>query len=156
MAIKKKTMLAALFSAVTFLPTSAKSLVLTLADGSEVYYLLGGETNPMMKFIDGAVYINADEYSFSGIEKFCISQTDDPNGIEATASEKNGISIQKGAIYMKTAAKAEGISIYAANGSKIDAKIEKSGDIVTVSTVSIPKGIYIIKAGDSSVKFIKH
>lgn len=156
MVIKKKNLLTALFLAVSFLPATAKSLVLTLADGSEVYYLLGGETNPMMKFIDGAVYINADEYSFGGIEKFRISQTDDPNGIEAIASEKGGISIEKGAIYIKSTANLGDISIYAANGAKIDAPIEKSGDIIVVNTVSVPKGIYIIKAGNSSVKFIKH
>ncbi|MCM1313468.1 MAG: T9SS type A sorting domain-containing protein [Bacteroides sp.] len=156
MAIKKKMMLAALFLSATFLPTAAKSLVLTLADGSEVYYLLGGDTNPMMKFIDGEVYINTDEYSFSQIEKFRISQTDDPNGIETVVSEKNGINIEQGAVYIKTAAKAGEISVYAANGAKIDAPVEKSGDIVTVHTATVPQGVYIIKTGNSSVKFIKH
>ncbi len=156
MTIKKKLWLAALFLTATLPPASGKSLVLTLSDGSEVYYLLGGDTNPMMKFIDGNVYINADEYSFSGIDKFRISQTDDPNGIEAISAKENGVCIENDAIYIKSAKKSGEISVYAANGSKINIPVEKSGDIVTISTVSVPQGIYIIKVGDSSIKFIKH
>ena len=58
-----------------------KSLVLTLANNTLVYYVLGGDKNPMMRFADGKVCVNSDEYAFSNIKNFYISETDDPGGI---------------------------------------------------------------------------
>ena len=48
----------------------AKSLVLTLSDGTLVYYLLGGETDPRMRFVEGKIEVNTDVYEISGIKNF--------------------------------------------------------------------------------------
>ena len=58
----------------------AKSLVLTLSDGTLVYYLLGGETDPRMRFVEGKIEVNTDVYQISGIKNFYISNEDDPVG----------------------------------------------------------------------------
>ena len=49
---------------------TAKSVVFTLSNGTKIYYLLGGETNPVMRFVDGKITVNADSYarlSFIGL-----------------------------------------------------------------------------------------
>ena len=79
------TLAAFLFLAIGVL--SAKSLVLTLKNGTLVYYLLGGEANPMMRFVDGDIVVNTDKYEFGNIKNFYISATDDPSGIEHTVGE---------------------------------------------------------------------
>ena len=55
---------------------SAKSVVFTLSNNTKVYYLLGGEKNPVMKFVDGKLVVNTDTYEFSKIKNFVISEED--------------------------------------------------------------------------------
>ena len=62
------TLAAFLFLAIGVL--SAKSLVLTLKNGTLVYYLLGGEANPMMRLTDGDIVVNTDKYEFGNIQNF--------------------------------------------------------------------------------------
>ena len=52
---------------------SARSIVLTLKDGTHVYYLLGGESRPVLKFVDGNIVVNTDRYEFGDIKNFYIS-----------------------------------------------------------------------------------
>ena len=49
-----------------------KSLVLTLANNTLVYYMLGGTKNPMMRFADSKVCVESYEYTFSNIKWRCI------------------------------------------------------------------------------------
>ena len=66
----KKTFLTLLLG-FSLLPAGAKSVVFTLNDGTLVYYLLGGEVAPVMRFGDeGTLTINADSYEVSGIKNF--------------------------------------------------------------------------------------
>ena len=54
---------------------SAKSVVFTLSDGTQVYYLIGGGSNPIMTFENGSVTVNSDTYQISDIVNFYISKT---------------------------------------------------------------------------------
>ena len=130
-----------------------KSLVLTLANNTLVYYVLGGDKNPMMRFADGKVCVNSDEYAFSNIKNFYISETDDPSGIEHLLKEQQ-ITYKAGTLIVHTD-NPESIGVYNANGMKVSVPVEQSGDVVAVSLHQLPKGVYVVRVGESSFKVLK-
>ena len=130
-----------------------KSLVLTLANNTLVYYVLGGDKNPMMRFADGKVCVNSDEYAFSNIKNFYISETDDPSGIEHLLKEQQ-ITYKAGTLIVNTDSP-ESIGVYNANGMKVSVAVELSGDAVAVSLNQLPKGVYVVRVGESSFKVLK-
>ncbi len=130
-----------------------KSLVLTLANKTLVYYMLGGDKNPMMRFADGKVCVDSDEYSFSNIKNFYISETDDPNGIEHLLKEQQ-ITYKAGTLIIH-ADNTESIGVYTANGIKVNAPVEQVGDVVAVSLKQLSKGVYVVRVGESSFKVFK-
>lgn len=130
-----------------------KSLVLTLANNTLVYYVLGGDKNPMMRFADGKVCVNSDEYAFSNIKNFYISETDDPSGIEHLLKEQQ-ITYKAGTLIVHTD-NPESIGVYNANGMKVSVPVEQSGDFVAVSLNQLPKGVYVVRVGESSFKVLK-
>lgn len=127
---------------------SAKSVVFTLSDGTLVYYLLGGETNPVMKFVDGKVVVNADTYEFSEVKNFYISATDDPTSVEevkALPSKFDGKTLV-------VPAENANVAVFDASGKKVKASISVANGSTLVDLSSLPKGVYIIKVGGSSIK----
>jgi hypothetical protein len=130
-----------------------KSLVLTLANNTLVYYVLGGDKNPMMRFTDGKVCVNSDEYAFSNIKNFYISETDDTSGIEHLLKEQQ-ITYKAGTLIVNTDSP-ESIGVYNANGMKVSVPVEQSGDVVAVSLNQLPKGVYLVRVGESSFKVLK-
>lgn len=130
-----------------------KSLVLTLANNTLVYYLLGGAKNPMMRFADGKVCVESDEYTFSNIKNFYISETDDPSGIEHLLKEQQ-ITYKAGTLIVHTDSP-ESISVYTVNGMKISVPVEQAGNVVAVSMTQLPNGVYVVRVGESSFKVFK-
>ena len=130
-----------------------KSLVLTLANNTLVYYMLGGTKNPMMRFVDGKVCVDSDEYTFSNIKNFYISETDDPSGIEHLLKEQQ-ITFKAGTIIVHTDSP-ESIDVYTVNGMKVSVQVEQAGDVVSVSLNQQPKGVYVVRVGESSFKVFK-
>lgn len=132
---------------------NAKSVVFTLSDGTLVYYLLGGETNPVLRFVDGKITVDADSYEISNIKNFYISETDDPNGIEATLASQ-GISYKANTVVVGSA-NAKAVKVYSLNGSAVEANIQQAGESVSVSLEGLDKGAYIVNVGGTSFKIFK-
>lgn len=130
-----------------------KSLVLTMANNTLVYYMLGGAKNPMMRFADGKVCVESDEYTFSNIKNFYISETDDPSGIEHLLKEQQ-ITYKAGTLIVHTDSP-ESISVYTVNGMKISVPVEQAGNVVAVSMTQLPNGVYVVRVGESSFKVFK-
>ncbi|MBO5824392.1 MAG: T9SS type A sorting domain-containing protein [Prevotella sp.] len=130
-----------------------KSLVLTLANNTLVYYMLGGAKNPMMRFVDSKVCVESDEYTFSNIKNFYISETDDPSGIEHLLKEQQ-ITYKAGTLIVHTD-NPESISVYTVNGMKISVPVEQAGNVVAVSMTQLPNGVYVVRVGESSFKVLK-
>lgn len=138
-----------------FMSASAKSVVFTLQDGTLVYYLLGGETNPMMRFVDGKVTVNADTYEISDIKNFYISAEDDPNitSIENVFSQ-NAKQFNGNVFVLKTT-DAKAVKVYSANGAQVEAPVNQASGYLSVDLNTLQKGTYIIKVGESSFKVLK-
>ncbi len=131
----------------------AKSLVITMKNNTKIYYLLGGETNPMMRFIDGQVTVDADNYTISNIKNFYISETDDPSAIEEVLT-KHDINYSANTLVINSS-NINSVKVYTMNGTQVNAEIQNSGDIIAVDLNSLPQGTYIINAGGSSFKVMK-
>lgn len=132
---------------------SAKSVVFTLSDGTLVYYLLGGDTNPIMRFVDDKVVVNADTYEFSGIKNFYISNEDDPNAIENVLA-KSSIKYDGNTVVV-SAAKGKTVKVFAVNGTEVKAPISTAEGYAAVDMSGLQKGTYIISVGSSSIKVQK-
>lgn len=130
----------------------AKSLVLTLSNGKKVYYLLDNKTATMMRFVDGKITVEADEYTFSGIKNFYISEQDDPNSIEEVVSKSNAT--YRANTLVVNIANAS-VKVYTANGREVNAETSSTESTTSVDLGNLAKGTYIIRIGESSFKVMK-
>lgn len=129
---------------------SAKSLVLVLTDGTLVYYYLGGDTNPVMKFEGNKVSVDTDAFTFENIQKFYVSQTD-ATGIDD--KKEVTTSFDGSALYVNTT---EGtVGVYKTDGTKMEVTVSKTDNMTVVQTSSLERGVYIVKVGNTSLKFYK-
>lgn len=133
---------------------TAKSLVMTLADGTLVYYLLGGDVNPMLRFVDGGVTVNADAYSFSNLKNFYISLTDDPNGIEHKLAEAK-VSYSHHVLAIPSVG-AGSVQVFSVDGTRVYPVVRSEAGFLFVDLSHLPQGVYAVKAGNTSLKVIKN
>lgn len=132
---------------------AAKSMVITLANNTKVYYQLGGETNPMMRFVDGKITVDADDYEISDIKNFYISIEDAPNAIESTMTASSMV-YSANTLVVK-AAEAKTVKVYSVGGKEVNADVQRAGEVITVNLNGLDKGAYIISTGDASFKVFK-
>lgn len=133
---------------------TAKSLVMTLTDGTLVYYLLGGDVNPMLRFVDGGVTVNTDAYSFSNLKNFYISLTDDPNGIEHKLAEAK-VSFSHHVLAIPSV-NAEPAMVFSVDGTRVYPVVRSEAGFLFVDLSYLPQGIYAVKVGDTSLKVVKN
>ena len=120
-----------------------------LNDSTKIYFLLNDK--PVLRMEKGKVLIDTQTFSFEDVDRFYISQTDDPSGIEAVMAEKqlkfegNSLVVEGDKV----------VEIYAVNGVKMRAKVSKTAGMTTVDTGNLAKGAYVVKVGKSSFKFVK-
>ncbi len=132
---------------------NAKSIVFNLANGTKVYYLLGDATNPMMRFVDGKVVVDADTYTLSEIKSFYVSETDDPTSI---ADTQNGTATTYSANTLVIAtADNDGVKVFDMKGRMVEANVTHDGDRMMVDLNSLALGTYVVNTGGSSFKVMK-
>ena len=132
---------------------SAKSLVLTLSGGKRVYYLLGGDVDPMMRFVDGAMTVGVDGYSFVDVKNFYISSEDDPSGVEQILM--SSAPSYKGNVLCMQASGKVSVMVYAADGRNMQAPVRVVDDMVCVDLNPLPTGLYVVSVGEASLKVVK-
>lgn len=124
-----------LFSVLAVLMVSAgwsKCLRLTLADGSQVYYQLGGERNPMLRLTDNGLTINTDAYTFENITSFKILNEDAPNGLERVACDlQSNVPVK----------------VYNLEGKEMK--------VANQDASALPAGVYILNSANASIKIVK-
>ena len=149
----KKLLLSTLL-VLSFGSVVAKSLVITLTNGRKVYYLLdsSGVKNPVMRFEGNNVVVDADTYTFYDIREFRISMDDDPAGIEEVVAARPSMKLNGQSLYVETA---DPVVVFSANGQKVSAPSVVSDGLQMVDVSALPKGVYVVKAGDMSFKFLK-
>lgn len=148
----KKTLLLALLC-LTTLSLSAKCVIITLKNGTLVYYQLGGEKNPVMTFSEGKATMNDDTFEISDIKNFYISNEDAPDAIDELPQQPTHRFVA-GSFSMK-AESADEARVFTVNGTEVKAPISYSDGYASVKMDKLAKGIYVIKVGESSFKVTK-
>ncbi len=146
--MRKLFTLTALFLFVMAL--SAKSLVLVLSDGTQVYYYLGGEKNPVMRYDKERITIEADNYTFEDVVKFYVSNTDADGIDDVKAVECN---YDGSTFYVNTTSKS--VKVYKTDGTEAKVDVSSGNGVTAIQTSSLEHGVYIVKIGKTSFKFIK-
>lgn len=151
--MKEKIIALATCLLLTMSTLSAKSLVFTLESGTLVYYFLGGESNPMMRFVDGKIVVDADAYEFSGVKNFYISATDDPNGIEHTIEDVTA-KYRDNMVILDTD-RPLSIRVFSSNGNEMNVSPRQVGGKTIINLGILPRGSYVVTTGESSLKILK-
>lgn len=147
-----KRLISILLALMLVLSVGARSLVLQLTDGTKVYYLLNGATNPTVRFANGQLLIQQDGYALEGVSKFYISESDDPNtAVESVIMDQQNLQRHDGVIYAKTRT----LRVYTPGGSAVSAPVQTVGDVRAVCLQSLPAGTYILQLDDRSLKIVK-
>lgn len=149
--MKKMASLIALFAVVAV--ASAKSVVFTMSNGIKVYYLLGGDENPVMKFEGDNVIVNTDTYQISKIKNFYISATDDPTAVTQLAAKQDA-SFTSNVFVLKTP-NANDVKVFGVNGAEVEVPVNQADGFVSVDMNGLKQGNYIIKVGNASFKVMK-
>ena len=147
-----KKLLLTIFAIMTMaVSASARSLVIELTNGDKIYYLIGGETNPVLTFNEGTVSVDGAQYTFANVAKFYISETDDPNAIEGV-STKPEAAIKEGMVYVQTKGQ---VQLFSTDGRQMNVRTSRQGKSTVVDATQLPAGSYILRVGNQSVKFLK-
>lgn len=147
-----KRLISILLALMLVLSVGARSLVLQLTDGTKVYYLLNGTTNPTIRFANGQLLIQQDGYALEGVSKFYISESDDPNtAVESVIMDQQNLQHHDGVIYAKTCT----LRVYTPAGRAVSAPVQVVGDVRAVNLQSLPGGTYIIQMDNRSLKIVK-
>ncbi len=131
----------------------AKSIVFNIKGGTKVYYQLGGEVNPMMRFVDGKITVNADVYELSNIVSFYLSEEDAPTGITSAAT---GEQVKYAANTLIVAdVKNADVKVYSLDGKMVEAEVNGDGDNVVVDLNSLKSGAYVVSVAGKTFKVMK-
>ncbi len=132
----------------------AKSLVLTLADGTRVYYLLQASDYYMMHLTDDGAVLQGRTIDWADFAGFLISTEDAPDAVtapDATLRSQTRIAGDEVAVTGATA-----VRILDAAGRQLRTAAAAPGQTITISIGSLPVGTYIIATDKATTKFIKH
>ena len=130
-----------------------RSVVFTLADGSQAWYQLGGERAPMLRFADGEAVVDADRYQFADILSFAVSEQDAPSGIAAATTASSVV--MKGQELVVPAPDGVRPVIYHMAGRRMDVLVTTVSGSCVFRLQSLPVGGYVLKAGKMSFRFWK-
>ncbi len=117
----------------------AKSLVITLNDGTQVYYLISNDNPPRMVIADdGTFTLNSQDYTFSNVKCFAYSSTD-------YSGEKGTVD---GIVQMddKSLTMKGNVRVYT-----LDGRLVSEGGSLT----SLKAGTYVVTDGTTTLKILK-
>jgi len=149
--MKKRAFISILCALLVSSAAYAKSLVITLTDGTLVYYLLGSDTNPKLHFVDGGIMINADNYALEGVKNFYISNEDDPNAIKDVFTDDK-MEIRDNVLIIPSS---ETVSVYTTAGKQVQANSRLMSNKTIIDLNALPQGSYVINIGKTSFKIMK-
>ena len=135
------------------LSASAKSFVLTLKDGTKVYFAVTIDKSAVMDISKGNITIeDKNTYTFEQVKSFVLSNENDPNAI-------NDVEMDGGASYKANTLVVPGnlntVKVYDASGAQVEANISESNGRVIVNLNNMNKGVYVVSTGSTSFKVIK-
>lgn len=125
----------------------ARSLVVTTTSGTKAYFPITDTERPVMQFINGNIWVSGKHYQFADIKNFRITD-DEPTAIAAIPAYTQ----REGCIVVDSEV---AVTIATLDGKVVNADVTRGDGTTAISVASLPPGIYVIKAGKASFKFVK-
>ncbi|MBR1550855.1 MAG: T9SS type A sorting domain-containing protein [Muribaculaceae bacterium] len=136
------------------------AIVLKMKDGTKnVVYLRGPETSPTMvpyvTFEEGDVVIRGDHelrMAMADVQNYVY--TDTPNGIATIGGTTPIVQFKQNEISIARQPQGTEAAVYTVGGSLVRSVACQGGD-ATISLDDLPQGVYLIKVGSVTYKFLK-
>lgn len=133
----------------------AKYLIITLNNGEDIAYTLGGESDPTITFAKGGICVNTDTFSFTNIESFRLDEVAPTATADTEATNKESEPSLEGYSLTLSAAQAKKLRITNVNGSAVSVSKNEGNGKCTVDLSVLPQGTYVINTGNASFKITK-
>ena len=128
----------------------ARKLVVTLLDGTQVFYSITDTDRPVMEFADGMVTVKADSFSFGDIREFRLAKDDD--AVKGLSADLSGLRLDHGRIYLN---QASAVSVFSLKGQRVEVPASVQDRLTVLDVSALPAGVYVIKTDRTSFKFVK-
>ena len=126
--------------------SSGHQVVLTTVSGHQVVYPTS--ENPVFDFLSGKCVVKGDTYEFDDIAKIQADIT--TSGIDATTLPP--VTFEATRITLAGNVRA---AVYTSDGQRQTVDAATAEGHTTIDTSSLKPGVYILKAGDETLKFTK-
>lgn len=132
------------------------SLLIHLTDSTEIVCSLSKE--PKMTFgdktmtlssIDGAV----GQWDFTDVESWNFADVKDVSTVNLVNAEKALIRIEEGRLTI-SGVDADKIAVYDAGGRLVTPELNIEDSLISIGINTLSKGTHLLKAGNSSIKFV--
>lgn len=128
----------------------ARKLVITLLDGTQVFYSITDNDRPVMEFADGVVTVKADSFSFGDIREFRLVKDDD--AVRGISAGQSGLRLDHGRIYLN---QVSAVSVFSLKGQSVEVPTSLQDQLTVLDVSALPAGVYVIKTDKTSFKFVK-
>lgn len=156
----KKIILFLLLSIVCAGVQAQNAMVLKMKDGTRnVVYLRAPSTSPTMipyvTFEDGDIVVRGDHelrVSMADVQHYIYTET--PDGIETVGAATPIVKFRGNDITVVNQPQGTATLVYTANGTLVKS-MTYQGQAATISLEELPQGVYLIKVGSVTYKFLK-
>ena len=129
------------------LTAGARGLLLKTTTGLEAYFPITDTDRPVMRFVNQQVWVNGRHYQFGQIAEFRLVDSD-PTSISMPVEGR----MAEGCIVVATA---ETVTVSDLGGKLLRVPVRQADGCQVVDVSRLPHGAYVVKAGKSSLKFVK-
>jgi len=128
-----------------------RCLVVQLSSNAKLYY--PAALNPVATFEGTVMHLNTDAMEISTVAKLTI-ETVELVGIQHEKSVDNGPVNMGETLFLNTSE--SDVQLFNLSGKRMQTTITRQGDTYSIELAGLPNGIYLLRAGSQSWKFIKH
>lgn len=128
-----------------------KCLVVQLSSNAKLYYPTA--QNPTATFQGTVMHLNTDAMEISTVAKLTIETVELVGIEEETTTDQAPVNAGQSLLFNTSETE---VAIYSMSGVRMKTTVSHQGDLFTIDLSGLPKGTYLLRAGNQSWKFIKH
>ena len=155
--MKQKIICSVLLTMLGCMPCFANlSLLVHLTDSTEIVCSLAKE--PKMTFQDKSMTLSSidgtvGQWNFSDVESWNFADVKDVDAVNPVNADKARILIEDGKLTV-AGIKADNIAVYDAAGRLVTPELNTVEGNINIDINGLERGSYLLKAGNSSIKFL--
>ena len=155
--MKQKILCSILLTLLGCMPCFANfSLLIHLTDSTEIVCSLAKK--PTMTFQDKTITLSSVEgtigqWDFSDVDSWNFADVKDVNAVNPVIEEKARILIEGSRITV-IGVNADKIAVYDAGGRLVTPELNIEDSLISIGINTLSKGTHLLKAGNSSIKFL--